>query len=169
MLTHAPLKLSAVPAGLGLGACLWLVLGGANPPVEIGQLQDRLTAAERLMRPRSSTQIGLGAVAQGRPLFTLATSGTSGEPGLVLQGLSLGAGDKGALIAIGGAPPIWLGFGESRSGVTLRRVDGSSALVETLSGDHSLTLGGSAASGSPPPRPTGAVGVAPPPPPAGVR
>lgn len=150
------------PKGLALIACapaatsaLWL-LGGVLLPADdrVQGLSERLDAATPAAPPSSPPSASAGGTALlGRPLFPLAapTPGSS-EAALHLQGLAANGGRSAALVAIGDKPAVWLALGETKDGVTLRRVAREGAVVETMSGDHSLTLGGDHA----PPTPSAA-------------
>ena len=133
--------LAAAPA---VASLIWLAGGLMLPAQDTSQeLNDRLSVAQPsparrpgpLIAPDLSTLLS-------RPLFAPTPASPGGQVELHLQGLAQNGGRSAALIAIGDRPAVWVAVGETRDGVTLRRVADGGALVETISGDHSLKLGG---------------------------
>lgn len=156
----SPLRLLTVGAlggGVLLGACAWLIWGGASAAQDrLQTAQDHLSAA-RLALPKPASTFALLADASQRPLFALTTGpGAVPDVTLTLDGLARTPQHVAALVSINGAPDVWLDRGKSASGVTLIDVGDSRITVETALGQKQVEMAqgppsGQPASASPPP------------------
>lgn len=134
------LILGGLPAGLVLGALVWLVADRGNSQIEaldiaVADLQRMTPTSAR--RP-GATRNGL----QGPPLFGQANSEALGpEPTLVLQGIVRTSRRHAALIAINGKPAEWLSVGETRDGITMQDVSTRGVTVSSANGVKEIGLG----------------------------
>ena len=149
------LMISGAPIGLAIGSAAWLMLNALTPgSAGMGDLTERLDAlgaAKRDIPDRTPDM--LVASLLSHPLLQTTTAGGA-EPLLRLEGVSMTPTRSAALIAVGAGPAQWIQVGESRTGVTLRRVAPLSAVVESMSGEHSLALGGGGAASNAQPSPS---------------
>ncbi len=162
--------LAAAPAGLALGALVWVVVGGSSAAeARIGGLEARLGGTV-LAAPGPPSSEGWVAQAGSHPLFALTTGpGAVAEAVVKLEGLARTARESSALLSINGAAAQWLQRGASKDGVTLMEVGSSNAVLMTALGRREVVLGtGPAAnsSGEPPAQPPTSGGFHMPPPPA---
>lgn len=134
------LILGGLPAGLVLGALVWLVTDRGGPQVEALEV----AAAElQRMTPPSARRLGSMRVGlQGAPLFGRANSEALGpEPTLVLQGVVRTPRRQAALIAINGKPADWLSVGETRDGITVQDVGARGVMISSANGVKEIGLG----------------------------
>ena len=157
------LLLAAIPAGLLLGAALWILFGGSSSAEDrIGGFEARLSAV-RLSKPVRTPPDGALAEASARPLFALTTGpGAVTEEAVRLDGLARSSRGAAALLSINGGPAQWLERGGSRDGVTLSQVLDSKVVIDTALGSKDVML-----TDRPAPEPS--TGAAPAGPPAGYR
>ena len=133
-------------AGLALVALGWLaIVALASGSDRLDLLQARLDAARPVHTgsPRN-TPLSPLLVSQllQRPMIALSGQGPLAEPAVQLQGVAVTSAGGRALLLIGSTSAVWLQLGENRMGVTLRRVEPTRVVIDTLSGEHDLGLGG---------------------------
>jgi hypothetical protein len=155
-------------AGLVAGGALWALSGGNAQSEAIDALDARLGQISTGSRGRPERPSDALAQSLALPLFGAPTTPPGGQSDVLVQvfGLVRTPARTGALLAIGAAPSEWFSLGEEKSGVTLKAVTNSSAVVATIFGEREIVLGAGssptpeqAAGGSPP-------GFRSPPPPA---
>ena len=155
-------------AGLVAGGALWALSGGHAQGEAIDALDARMSQIST--GSRSPPQRPSDALAQilAKPLFATPAPLGEGQADVAVQvfGLVRTPVRTGALLSVGGATAEWFSVGETRNGVTLKAVSGSSAVIATPIGEREVILGASppgssdqAAAGAPP-------GFRSPPPPA---
>jgi hypothetical protein len=164
----------AVLGGLVVGAGVWALSGGQAQGQALEAVTTRLEAIST--RARAPLDRSSDALAQARavPLFGASAQPVESRGDVAVQvfGIARSPARTAALLGIGGASAEWFSVGETRSGVTLRSVSASGAIVSTLLGERELLLG-AASPGSPstaggppasfksPPPPASAPGMSP--------
>ena len=141
-----PRLIWALPAaGLAAGSAVWLAANAAAPqPPVLADVTTRLTQSATMSKragalgPSTTSYV---TTLLAHPVLQVAAGEGGADPKLQLEGIALTSSRRAALLAIGSAPAVWLQLDESRAGVTLRRVERQTVVVESLSGEHSLTLG----------------------------
>jgi hypothetical protein len=140
---RSPIILSALPAGLAVGALGWVVLGGASPiGVELDALQMHANASRAGHRATVSPGGDPISDILSMPIFALTTSAKAvAEISLRLDGVSRTPRRTAALVSINGGPAIWLSKGQTRDGMTVVAISSSQITVETALGERDVLLG----------------------------
>lgn len=142
---------AATPVGLVAGAVAWFLAGGTT--VRASALEtvhvrlDRLRAQPQEYRQDRNASAAPLLMA---PLFALTTGpGAVREPSIRIDGISVTKRRSAVLVSIDEKPPEWVQFGETRDGVTIQNVVGSSVTVETPLGSKTIGLGDQSAASAP--------------------
>ena len=157
-------------AGLVVGGALWALSGGHAQGEALEAIDARLQRLPARTRARPDRPSDALAQSLATPLFAAPVLSAESQADVAVQvfGLARTPVRTAALLGVGGASAEWFSVGETRGGVTLRAVSGSSATIATPMGERELMLGAPAlgaasnipAGGGPPP------GFKSPPPPA---
>jgi hypothetical protein len=140
---RSPLILAAAPAGLVLGAVVWMLFGGEKPL--IGPLQSveaQLNALDTHPRRSRSTGPDPAAQAIAAPLFASSSLVPTGpEVAVKLLGVARMPSGSSALVSTNNGPPEWLTVGATKDGITLQEVTASAVVIDTPGGTRTVTLG----------------------------
>jgi hypothetical protein len=133
-------------AGAAVGVIALVFLGLMDPTRGDIHRLDALTEAVRAgprldaLSQKASYTADLDSLVQ-RPVFAMTTgSGAYAEKTFQLFGVSISAARKAVLVAIDGAPPVWVRTGEISGDVQLIDVNGGSARFDTPLGERSVNM-----------------------------
>jgi hypothetical protein len=130
-------------AGLVAGGALWALSGGHAQGEALEAVDARLSRISTRARGRPDRPSDALAQSLALPLFATPSQPTDSQTDVAVQvfGLARSPVRTAALLGISGAPAEWLSVGETRNGVTLRSVSGSSATIATAMGERELMIG----------------------------
>jgi hypothetical protein len=150
VLDRPPLTISAAVAGLALASLVFLALGRhGGGQAALDDLQARLVVAVA-KAPSPRPPLG-SARSAGMRLFNLTSGeGAVSEAAIRVDGLSVSAGRKAALVSIDGKPAAWLEPGVEQNGVTLVEIHGGKVTFDTAVGLKEVALGAAPPSPSKP-------------------
>lgn len=142
---------AAAPLGIVTGLAAWLLADGAGARMEaLSAVEGQVKA---LRPPRMTGQrpgFGDGDILLSAPIFAVARGeGAIREPSLRIDGVSISARRKAALVSIDGSVAEWMQVGDERSGVTLTEVTSSGGILETGLGSRQLAIGEQSAASAP--------------------